>query len=1039
MMYSIIGWSQKFRLLAVTIAATLIFVGIWQMPKMAVDVLPEFSPPYIEVQTEALGLSATEVEQLITSPLEADLLNGVAWLKTIRSQSIPGLSSVVLIFEPGTNIIHARQMVQERLTQAHALPNVSKPPVMLQPLSSTNRVMQVGLTSKDVSHIDMSVLTQWTIKPRLLGVPGVANVAIWGERQRQLQVQVDPEDLKDKGVTLHEVIKTAGEALWVSPLTFLESSTPGTGGWIDTPNQRLGVRHLLPITKPEQLAQVTVAGTSMPLKDVAQVVEDHQLLIGDTIINQGPGLMLVIEKFPWANTLDVTRGVEKALEALKPGLSGIEVDSTLFRPAAFIEQSINHLQTSLLVSCILVVLAVFAFLYNWRVVLISLVAIAASMIAAAFVLYLRETTINAMVFAGLVLALGVVIDDAIVSIENIARRLARHRGDANGKSAASVMLEAALEMRGPAIYATAIILLSVVPIYFLGGLTGAFLQPFAFSYVLAVLASMVVALVVTPALAMLLMNDVSPDRSVSPLSSGPARAYRAVASPIVGPVPAIVVVVVLAAAGIFTATQLTQSLRPTFKGDAVLVKWTAKPGTSSVAAGRIAARVTGELRALPEVRNASAHVGRAILSDQVADVNSTQIWANMNAGVDHAAAMDKIETLLDGYLGIDADVATYEEEKIETLMGPDDDLVVRIYGHDIGLIRKKADEIKIALAKIEGVSEPQVKDQIEAPTLQIEVDLAKAEAYGVKPGDVRRATATLVSGIAVGNLFEEQKVFDVVVWGKPEMRHSLTGVRNLLIDTPKHGHVQLKDVADVRIAPALSIIQREGVARYIDVVADVNGRDFGDVSAEADRNIKQMTFPLEHHAEVLGTSAERAASLQRVRDFAIASAILIFLILQTAFGSWRLAAVTFVSITVALSGGAIAAYLSDGLLTLGALMGFFAVLAIAARNAVVLLKHMQNLERQGASRNSELVARAIEDRFAPIFVAAVVTALAILPLIFFGNLGGHEIVAPMAIVMLGGIITSTIVTLFVLPALYLWFGAAPESEADADMQKMGVR
>jgi multidrug efflux pump subunit AcrB len=325
---------MKLRFLVVILAAILLVFGFMQLRQMPVNVFPEIDPPYVEVQTEALGLSAEEVEAFITVPMEADLLNGVAWLDQIYSESVAGLSSILLIFEPGTDPIRARQMVQERLTQAHALPNVSQPPVMMQPLSSTNRAMMVGLSSDELSLIEMGVLSRWNIKPRLLGVPGVANVAIWGQRERQLQVQVDPQKLHENGVSLQQIIETTGEALWVSPLSYLEASSPGTAGWIDTPNQRLSVRHVLPITSADDLARVAVVDKeNLLLGDVTTVVEDHQPLIGDAALADGPGLILVIEKFPGANTLEVTSGVEKALADLQPGLQGMEIDTSLFRAA----------------------------------------------------------------------------------------------------------------------------------------------------------------------------------------------------------------------------------------------------------------------------------------------------------------------------------------------------------------------------------------------------------------------------------------------------------------------------------------------------------------------------------------------------------------------------------------------------------------------------------------------------------------------------------------------------------------------------------
>ena len=402
MIRGIIRTSLSFRFLAIVLAVALIAFGANQLRQMPVDVLPEFSPPFVEIQTEALGLSAEEVEQMITVPMEQDLLAGVAWLDVIRSESVPGLSSVLVYFEPGTDLYRARQMVAERIAQsAVGLPHVSKPPTMIQPLSSASRFMIVGLSSKDLSLIEMSVLARWTIAPRLMGVPGVAHVAIWGNRDRQLQVQVDPEKLQEMGVTLEQVIETTGNALWVSSLSFLEASTPGSGGFIDTPNQRLGVWHVLPIKSPEDLAKVSVDRTAFQLSDVATVVEDHQPLIGDAMVNDTSNLMLVIEKLPGMNTLEVTRGIEDALDALRPGFASIDFDSTLYRPAIFIEMAMANLAQAAVIAALLVVLVLGIFFYGWRTALISLVAIPLSLLAALYVLYLREATLNAMVLAGL--------------------------------------------------------------------------------------------------------------------------------------------------------------------------------------------------------------------------------------------------------------------------------------------------------------------------------------------------------------------------------------------------------------------------------------------------------------------------------------------------------------------------------------------------------------------------------------------------------------------------------------------------------------
>jgi len=1042
MMRSIVGSSLKFRLLVVALAAATLFLGITQLRTMPMDTLPEFTQPYVEIQTEALGLSADEVEQLITVPLEADLLNGVAWLETIRSESVPGLSSIVMVFQPGTDLLRARQLVAERLTQAHALPNVSKPPAMLQPLSSSSRVMMIGLSSKDLTLIEQSVLTRWTIRPRLMGVPGVANVAIWGQRERQLQVQVDPDRLRAHKVSLLEVIKTTGNALWVSPLSFLDASTPGTGGFIDTPNQRLGVRHVLPITTPADLARVTIekeqpGGPALRLGDVADVVEDHQPLIGDASVNDGPGLMLVVEKFPEANTLEVTRGVEAALESLEPGLSGMEIDSSIFRPASFIETAMDNLVLALLLGLVLLLLVLAAFLFNWRTALISLVAILVSLAAAGLVLHLRGATLNAMVLAGLVLAVAIVVDDAIVDVEHIARRLREQRREDADRPTVAVILEASLEVRGALLYATLIILLAVLPVLFLGGLSGAFLKPLALSYGLAVLASMVVALTVTPALSVLLLPGPGrPGRGESPLAGRLLGGYHSALARAVAAPRAVFLaagVIVLVGLAVLPLLSRPQSTLPSFKERDLLIRWDGTPGTSGPEMTRIVAQASRELRSLPGVRNVGGHVGRAVMSDQVVGINSGELWVSVDPKADYDKTVASIQEVVDGYPGLERNVLTYLKDRTggtlpvagEALtQAGGDAIVVRVYGQEQEVLRGKADEVRQALARVDGVVDPKVELQVEEPTLEVEVDLDAAQRYGIKPGDVRRAAATMLSGIAVGSLFEEQKVFDVQVWSTPETRHSLTSVRELLIDTPGGGRVRLGDVAEVRVAAAPNVIKREAVSRRIDVGASVQGRDLGAVVADVERTLQGIRFPLEYHAELLGDSADRQAARQRVVWYAAAAAIGIFLLLQAAFGSWRLATAVFLTLPVALAGGVLAALAGGGLMSLGAVTGFFAVLGIAARNGILLVSRYRQLERdEGEPFGPGLVLRGARERLVPILAAALAAALALVPLVVLGDDPGREIVRPMAVVVLGGLVTSTLLSLFVVPTLYLRLGS----------------
>ena len=1032
MMRSIIGSSLKFRLLVLALAGATMVVGITQLRKMPVDVLPEFGPPTVEIQTEALGLSAAEVEQLITVPMEQDLLNGVAFLNDIRSESVPGLSRILMIFEPGTNIFSARQAVAERLTQAHALPNVSKPPQMLQPVSSTNRVLMVGVSSKSVSPIAMSVLARWTIVPRLMGVPGVGNVSIWGQRDRQLQVQVDPERLRDRGVSLSQVIESTGNALWFSPLSFVEASTPGTGGFIDTANQRLGIQHFSPITTAATLAQVSLEQTSstkLRLGDVASVVEDHQPLIGDAVVNSGGGLLLVVEKFPDASALDVTRGVENAIDSMRPGLSGLAFDTTVYRPASYIEKSIDHVALALIISAVLVLLVFAAFLFRWRTALVGLVTIPLSVITAVLVLHALGRTMNAIVLAGLVAALALVIDEAVVDMDNITRHLRRHREEGTDKSTAAIIFEASLEVRSAVVYGTLIVALAVVPVFFLESVSGAFFPSIAVAFLLALGASMVVALTVTPALSVLLLSRTPRERGESPLVLRLQRGYESALSRIVHrPHAAYVVAGVLVLAGIAAAPHLRQSLLPTFKETQLLIRWDGAPGTSLPEMNRITRLATRELRSVEGVRNVGAHVGRAVTADQVVGVNSGEIWATVDPSADYDTTVASVKKAIAGYPGLSRTVHTYSNERVrEVLPGADADVLVRIYGEDLSVLGTKANEVRHVISRVDGLVDEHVRLPAKEPTLEIEVNLAAADRYGIKPGDVRRAAATLLSGIAVGSLYQDQKVFDVVVWGTPETRSSLTSIRQLLIDTPEGGHVRLGQVADVRIVASPAVIRRQAVSRYVDVAANVSGRDLGAAVRDIKRALEQVDFALEFHPEVIAAEGQPQG---RLISIGLAAAIGILLLLQAVFGSWRLATLSLLTLPIAVVGGVLAAAADGRTLSFGSYLGLLVVFGLAARNGILLINHYRRLEQgEGVGFGPQLILRGAGERLSPVLMTATAAALALLPLVIAGPIAGFEIVHPLAVVVVGGLVTSTLLNLFILPPLYLRFGSSPEPEA----------
>jgi CzcA family heavy metal efflux pump len=1020
----IVGTSLKFRFLVLAIAAVVLLLGVTSLFKMPVDVFPEFEPPHVEIQTEALGLSADEVESLVTLNIE-EFLIGTPWLESMRSESIPGLSSIMLIFKEGTDVMRARQVVQESLSRAYTLPNISGPPVMLQPLSATNRAMMISLSSKELSPIQISVLARWTIKPKLMGVPGVANVVIWGQRERQMQVQIDPRHLQAKGVTQDQIIKTTGDALWFSQLSFLESSFPGTGGWIDTPNQRLNIRHVLPISTPNDFASLPVEGSKLHLGEVAQVVEGHPPLIGDAILGKDAGIILLVEKFPGSNALEVTKGIEEALNSLKAGLPGLEIDSTVFRLADFIETAIGNLTKALIFSAILVILVLGAFLYDWRSTLISLLAIPLSLLAAILVLYLRGDSINIMVLAGIGIAVGAVVDDAIIDIENIVRRLRQFRKEGSKKSNLKVILDASLEVRHPIIYATIIIMLAILPVFFLTGITGSFFRPLALSYMIALFASMAVALTLTPALALTLLDRAALGKETAPLLQRIQGGYERTLSRIIEtPKPAFIAVGAAILVGLVLLPFLGHSLLPVFKERTLLVEIEGTPGLSHPEISRITTRLSDELSKVKGVHRVGANAGRAITGDRTVDMNSSQIWVRVDPSVDYEKTVDEVKTIVAGYKGLDSDVYTYLNETIrETLTGETDPLVVRVFGPDRKVLREQAEAVKKSLANVEGIADLVVEGRQEEPHVEVTVDLEKARPYGIKPGDVRRASATIFAGIAAGNLFEEQKVFDVVVWGIPEVRQSFSDIKELLIDTPDGKHVALEDIAEVKIVPGSTVIHHDGLFPRVDIVAKVNGRDLGKVSKDIESRLQSHSFPIEYHAEILG-EYQTKKEVEKLMYFVAALVVVgIFLLLEVCFGSWRLAAIAFLALPVAIVGGVIGAVLDGGVITLGSVVGFLAVLGISARNGINLINHYQYLlKHEEEEFGAHLILRGARERLGPILMTALTTAVAMLPIIFFGSIPGLEIEHPMAAVIFCGLITATLLNMFIIPVLFLMVG-----------------
>jgi CzcA family heavy metal efflux pump len=1024
----IVSRSLRFRWLVLFAAAAMMVFGVAQIPSTKVDVFPEFAPPRVEIQTVALGNSSTEVEQLITVPIE-EQLNGLPGLDELRSKSVAQLSSIQLIFERGTDEMRARQLVQERIAQATpTLPTWASPPWMMPPLSATSRIMKIGLSSDDLNLVEMSSVTYWKIRQRLLRVSGVAAVDIYGERLQQRHIQVDPSKLAANGVSLERVMETSANAVDAGVLSYTESFAPGTGGFVEAGGERMNVRHVQPIVGPEQLGEVPVvnrSGRVLRLSDLGTVREDHQPVWGAGVVNEGEGLLLIVQKFRGANTMEVTEGVDRAVDELRPGLPGIEIDTTIFRPATFVEQSIDNLTTALLIGVLLVTLIIAAFLFEWRTAFISLIAIPLSLIAAILVLDLRDTTINVMVLAGLVVAIGVVVDDAIIDVENIVRRMRRARVEGSDVSTFRVVLDASVEVRSAITYATAINVVAIVPVFFLQGLSGSFFQPLVLSYGLAVLVSMLVALTVTPALCLLLLAKGHLRERESPLLRALKRGYGAILERVIRrPSPAIATAAVFMLAGLLIYPTLGSQLLPNFKERDFLMHWLTEPATGASEETRISVRACRDLREIPGVRNCGSHIGQALMSDEIYGVYFGENWISVSEDVDYDRTLDAVQRTVEGYPGIYRDVQTYLRERIkEVLTGTSESIVVRIFGPDLTVLREKADEVAKRMAEVDGVIDAHPDFAEDLPQIEIELDLAAARRHGLKPGDVRRQSSTLLASEEVSDIFVGGKAYDVHVWSVPSARNSVSDVEGLPIDTPGGEAVRLEQVADVRVAPTPNHIERELQSRRIDVGANVEGRDLASVVDDVEDRVDGVQFPREYHAKVLGESTELNAAQDRLFVFGIAAAIAIFLLLHAAFGSLRLAILTFLLLPMALVGGVLAVRLGDGVLSLGSLVGFLTVFGIAARNGILMISHFQHLERhEGEPFGPGLVLRGAKERLAPILMTASATGLALLPLAVPGAIPGHEIEHPMAIVILGGLVTATLLNLFVLPSLYLRFG-----------------
>jgi Cu/Ag efflux pump CusA len=1045
--------SVRFRYLVVALAAGLMVFGVSRLSSMPVSALPETEPVVVEVQTEALGLSAPEVEDLVTVPLEKNLFEGVLGVTDVTSDSIPGLSRIDLHFAAGTNLYQARLLVQERLTSAFILPNVSKPPVMLQPVSSSPDTMIIGLTSRVLSQIDLSVLSRWTIVPRLLGVNGVANVSTFGQADRQLQVLVNPRLLATHQLSVEDIVDATGNSQLVTPLSYLQGSTPGADGFLENSNQRITIRHVLPFGTPANLAQIPIVtynaagqaitppkGKQILLGSVATVVNGHQPLIGDAMVGTtSTGLLLVVQKLPNASVTAVTKGLDKALAQLKPALTNVTVDSTLFRPATYLDSAASNDRLAVIVAVALALLALLLLLLSLRFAFICVVAIAISLISATMVLEGLGYTFSSIVLLGLLLAVAVVVQDAVSSTADIMAALAESPADEPVPSIPSRVALAYREFGRTFVGSSAVALVCLAPLFAATGLTATFLRPMVLAFGLAVITSMIVALVVSPALAAVLLAVLSKREPrglalARRLAGGYSAVLRRVLVLGVWPLAA---VCVIGAAGLAITLPMLHPGPPVFQDRDLDVTWTGAPGMSLTELNRITALADTELQAIPGVQQVSATLGRAATSNQIDNTNTGHIWIQLKPAADYARTVTSVDAVVEGTPGMQGTVSTYETDSMTgVLAGTSSDADVRIYGPDLPEIIRLAYGIRSMMAGVHGLGAVHIQAPVTQPTINVEVKPDAALVYGLTPGDVRREAGTLLLGLTVGNFFQEDKVFDVVVKAQPNLVSNLTEIDNLPIDYGNNGQVALGTIANVTLRAQPVDIQHDQFSPFVDITAPVARGDAGSVDAAINRGLSSINFPLEYRAQ-LETQSSGGTSRAQLVSFIIAALLGIALIAQAAIGSSRLTLLAVAAVLPPVAVGAVVA-LGIGSTSLSAAVGVLAVVVVALRQAMGLTGRIRRRHAaDGGELTGELLVRVAGESAPSVIGSALVAILMLAPFIVMGETAGTETVHGAAVVIVCGLAVATLVNLLLLPLAVLTVGPTAAVPPEMDEEATG--
>jgi CzcA family heavy metal efflux pump len=1022
MLNAIVRFSLRFRGIVIALACALLGYGIFSLLRSSYDAFPDFAPPEVSVQTEAPGLSPEQVEVLVTQPIE-NSINGATGIGSLRSRSIQGLSDITVVFRAGTDIYRDRQLVAERLSAvANELPTGVQPPLMTPLTSSTAWVMEVDFTSDKQSLMDLRTIADWTIKPHILAVPGVAGVEVNGGDVRQLQFQFDPQKLVQYGVSVEDVIAAARQATGVRG-----------GGFIETVNQRIVLQTEAPSATPAQLAGTVLVhhnGANVTLGDVARVEEAPAPRIGAASVAGKRGVSMIVDAAYGANTLDVTQDIDKALDDLQPGLEaqGIAVHRDVLRAADFINVALHNVRDSLLIGGILVVVVLFLFLFNLRTAAISCTAIPLSLLAAVIALNKMGLSLNTMTLGGLSIAIGEVVDDAVIDVENIYRRLRENRSAPNPRSLFQVVFDASIEVRSAVVYATFAVILVFFPVLNMSGLAGNLFGPLGVAYIWAIIASLVVALTVTPALSLILLGGRDLSAKEPPLVHWLKRGYEALLLRVERAPRVLVPVTVglLIVAGVGALFFLSSSFLPDLREGNITVHMTAVPGTSLEESLRLGDRLTQALSQVPFVRSVAQRVGRAELGTDTMGTHESEIDVNLQAikGTQVQTSQDQIRGILTEIPGAILTSNSFLTERInETLSGYGAAVAVNVFGNDLDQMDRAAAQIARILAAIPGGAEVQLQSPPGMPEILVRLRKDGIARWGFDPLSVLDVVRTAYGSEIVGQTYDGNRVFDVSVLLASTKKPQVSELGELPLRNPDGKFVALRELADLQESSGRYVVLHEGARRVQTVTCNVRGRSVDSFVQEARKRISSIKFPAGTYVSFAGTAAAQAQSLHELIVNSLLAGLGIILLLSVVMGTARNLLLVLVNLPFALVGGVIAAGLTGGDLSLGSLVGFVTLFGITLRNSIMLISHYEHLvESEGMTWGIETAMRGASERLAPILMTALVTGLGLLPLAIGSGDPGREVEGPMAIVILGGLLTSTLLNLLVLPTLALRYG-----------------